>query len=489
MKKTLKLISLALVLLLLLTSFAACGGKEEESGTQGGTVDTSSGSNALPARDLGAKEFKILDANDHPDMHINYSESMEGTAVQQALFEKDTFVETRNNVQIVYTQFVNTDKPGIEPFVNSYQAGDRLYDVVVSTASGDRLVNYACQGLFANLRELPVLDLSQKWWSAEANEALTLGGKTYFTTGDIMASVYDAPMAVYANKTLVEQYDIGDDLYQTVHDGAWTMEYMAEITKNLSQDLNQDNVMHAEHDFFGVVSQPIKMTAVGMMVGMGFENSYVQNDSLIIVNDDIEAIDKLCTVIRRVVQDVERNNNNQLVIDSTFKSDRAVFLIHLMEAANHNLRDMSSDFMILPMPKGDVEQENYRTYINGWVDCFVAVPEYDKSDASYPEFAGFMLESMARASYDIVRPIAFDQVVKYQSTRDPGTLEMLEIVYNTMYLDFQGIFDFGKASTKIAEHIYKGTDLASSLAGVKSTITKEAANMSASWLNGTQAAQ
>ncbi len=487
MKKVLKLISLALVLLMLAMSFAACGGKEEDTSASSGEVDTSGGSNALPARDLGGKEFHILDANDHPDMHVNYAESMEGTAVQQALFEKDSFLKNRNNVQLVYEQFVNTNEPGIEIFSNSYQAGDRLYDLVVSTASGDRLVKYACDGLFVNLRELPVLDLNQKWWSAEANEALTLGGKTYFTTGDIMASVYDAPMAVYANKTLVEQYNIGDDLYQKVKDGEWTMEYMAQITANLSVDVNQDNIMHAEDDFFGVVSQPVKMTAVGMLVGMGFENSYVQNDSFIIVNDDIETIDKLCTVIKRVVVDVERNNNNQLVIDSTFKSDRAVFLIHLMEAANHNLRDMSSDYMILPMPKGSVEQENYRTYINGWVDCFVAVPGYDTSDASYPEFAGFMLESMARASYDIVRPIAFDQVVKYQSTRDPETLDMLEIIYNTMYLDFQGIFDFGKASTKIAEHIYKNTDLASSLAGVKSTISKEAATMSASWLNSAQA--
>ncbi len=489
MKKTLKLISLCLVILMLTASFAACKGDEQETETTGGTVDTAQGSNELPARDLGGKEFHILDANDHPDMHVNYAESMDGTAVQQALFEKDTFVQTRNNVKLVYTQFVNTDKPGIEPFANSYQAGDRPYDVIVSTASGERLVNYACQGLFANLRDLPVLDLSQKWWSAEANEALTLGGKTYFTTGDIMASVYDAPMAVYANKTLVEQYKIGDDLYRKVKDGDWTMEYMAEITANLSVDLNEDNIMHASDDFFGVVAQPIKMTAVGMMVGMGFENSYVQNDSLIVVNDDVDAIDKLCTTIKKVVKNVEKDNNNQLVIDSTFKSDRAIFLIHLMEAANHNLRDMSSDYMILPMPKGSVEQENYRTYINGWVDCFIAVPSYDANDADYPEFAVFMLECMARASYDIVRPVAFDQVVKYQSTRDPGTLDMLEIVYNTMYLDFQGIFDFGKASTKIAQHIFNDADLASSLAGVKSTITKEAAQMSSNWMNAASSSQ
>ncbi len=491
MKTTLKILSLILALLMCACTFVGCKDDKEGEQTTTGAVDTSSGSNDLEARDFTGKEFVILDANDHPEMHINYAEDMDGTAVEQALYKRDQHLEGRSNFDIKYEQFINTDKPGISVFTTAMSSGDRPYDLVVSTASGGRLPTLACEGLLADLNAMPTLDLKQKWWSSESNEALTLGGKMYFTTGDIMASVYSAPMAVFGNKKLMAEYHIEDNLYNKVRYGEWTMEYLAEITTNITTDVNNDGKFSSADDFFGVVAQPIKMSAVGMLVGMGFENSYVQDDNLIVVNDDQETIMKLCEDIKKVVSGLEvKDGNNQNIIEDTFKNERAVFLVHLVESANSALRDMESDFAIFPMPKADEEQQNYRTYINGWVDCFMAVPSYDKADTEYAEYAGYVVESMARASYDIVRPVAFDQVVMYQSTRDPDAMEMLEIIFNTMYIDFQGIFDFGGStvgtggvSTKISNYVFKNGNLASDLAGINATMKTAAATYSQQWLN------
>ncbi len=495
MKTTLKMLSLILALIMCVCTFAGCKDKKEEEQTTQTTDSVSTGpvSNDLEARNLAGKEFVILDANDHPTVHINYAEDMEGSAVEQALYKRDKHVEERSNFEIKYEPFDNLGLPGISVVTTAMSSGDRPYDLVVSTASGGRLTTLACEGILANLKSMPNLDFSQKWWMSESNDALTLGGKMYFTTGDIMASVYGAPMAVFGNKTLLEQYQIDDNLYNKVRYGEWTMEYLAMITTNITTDVNHDGVLSTDMDFFGVIAQPIKMSAVGMLVGMGFENSYVQDDSLIVVNDNEEVIEKLCDTIKKAVSEVKcENNDNGNVVYDTFENDRAVFLVHLIESANSGLRDMESDFAILPMPKADEAQENYRTYINGWVDCFIAVPSYDTSDTDYADYAGYVIESMARASYDIVRPIAYEQVVMYQSARDADAVEMLEIIFNTLYIDFQGIFDFGGStigeggvSTMIANYVFNKGNLASDFARINSKMKSAAETYSQQWINAT----
>ncbi len=486
MKTTLKILSLLLAVIMCTCAFVGCKDDIEEETADSEIETLAEGSNELEARNFGGKEFRILDANDYPSMHINFAEDMDGNAVEQALYKRDVYIEGRNNVDIVYTQIENIKNEGITAFTNAYDGGERLYDLVITTASEDnggrsRFPTLATTGRFTNLRALPTLDLDQKWWSKEMNEAISLGGKMYFTTGDIMASVYDAPMAVFANKDLLAENKIEDDLYQKVKDGEWTLEYMAGITKNLNRDKNYDNIFSAADDFFGVVAQPNRMTAVGLLVGMGYSNSYISGTD-IVINDDVETLTNMCAAIKNTLGTITVNKADE-VINTTFKKGNAVFLVHLVQSANHDLRDMASDFMVLPMPKSNVTQETYRSYINGWVDCFVGVPSFSADTADEADFYGYMLEVMARASYDIVRPVAFDQVVMLQSTRDPEAVEMLEIIYNTLYLDFQGIYDFGDYGYVIQDHVFKGKELASSLVAKKSTAVKEAETQSQYWLN------
>ena len=234
-----KVISLLLVVLMLLPVLVSCGedveeGETKESVTLEGIEDIE-----LEAQDFGGKEFKVLDANDHPDMHVNYAEDMSGSNIQCALYKRDAYIESRNNVNIVYTQVDNCNLDGISVFTNSYDAGDRLYDMVISTASGTRLATLSCSGYFTDLAALPTLDLSQKWWSSQMYEQMSLGGKMYFSTGDIMASVYDAPMVMYANTELLQNNQITDNLYQKVLAGDWTVEYMNTLVKDMSKDLER----------------------------------------------------------------------------------------------------------------------------------------------------------------------------------------------------------------------------------------------------------
>ncbi len=489
MKKRIKIMSLFLALLLLSTVLIAC---KKKNGDETGSVNTDNAqsgqyANELDARDFGQAEFVIYDANDHADMHVNFATESTGDAVQEALYKRDLYLKGRNNVQISYFAMEASDDVTVT-IRNLFAAGDREYDIVVSTASGGRLATLSSEGLFTNLNDIPTVNLEEKWWSSWINKQLSLGGKTYFTTGDIMASVYQAPMVVYANRDLLEenQLSTADDLYQTVRDGEWTLDYMCELSKGLDRDVNEDGVMHANDDFFGTAAQPNRMTTIGMLVGSNFDMSYIVGNN-IVVNDDIVEIEKRTDIMKKFMTEITVDNFEfNDIINKTFKQDRAVFLVHLVEAATQGLREMDTDFIVLPMPKGSDTQESYRSAVNGWVNCFIAVPIYDAADSKYSEDIGYLLEAMARASYDIVRPVAFDNVVMLRSIKDPASAEMLEIVFNSLYLDYQSIYDFGGAATLMGKHLFSGANLSSSLSGVKTKMTEEAAKLSSSWLsNGT----
>ncbi|MCL2518489.1 MAG: hypothetical protein FWF15_08010, partial [Oscillospiraceae bacterium] len=63
---------------------------------------------------------------------------------------------------------------------------------------------------------------------------------------------------------------------------------------------------------------------------------------------NIDKIDRLTDLLKEYKY---KDQNN--IINITFKEDRALFLMHCMESPQVFLRDMESDYGILPMPKWD----------------------------------------------------------------------------------------------------------------------------------------
>lgn len=482
-----KLFSLVLILATILIVFSGCGGKDpKETGTKEKSETNDDLVNAIDVQNFSTTEFKILDANDYPDMHYNISTEYGKSTIENAIYNRDQFLSERYNIDIEYDQKSKANV-GMDAYKMSNQSGDMLWDMIISTCRGGRLESLASEGLLCDLSLLPTLTLQSNWWSPLIYRQLNIGGSMFFTTGDIAASVYDAPMVTFANVKLLNDYQMSEtDLYDLVRDGGWTAEYMTSVTKDLSTDLNEDGVMHANNDFFSVICQSNVMTSNGFLTGLGYSMGYVYDDTTIVVDNANDELLNRIETIKQLVTPSKYDTPND-VIDKAFKSNRAIFLIHLVESAKSRLNDMDDDFSILPMPKYSESQRTYNSSINGWVDCFVGVPAWVLSDTEYTARVGYMMEATARAAYELVRPQVYDILYLHRVARDPGSSEMLEIVYNTLYTDFNCIYDFGTSGTTIGNHIFKGDELTSTLAGLQGTIETEAGKVASSWIKASQA--
>ena len=335
LKKTMSII----LLVSLLASIASCGesGQTNET-TSNENVDTTTAAaetdrlDELGAKNFGGKTFTILDANDHPDMHVNVpGDSMNGDIVNDALYERDAAIEDRYGVNIEYVQLTNA-KNGTQTMKNSILAGDDEYTICISTLLGGTLGTIALDGVLANLSDNEYLSLDQNWWSSLMYEHLRLGDKMYYTTGDISPTMYQMVSCIFLNTDLAEDYGITTDFCQLVRDGKWTLDELIKTTKGLNEDLNDDGVMHTADDFFGFVHQAASggLPANYFMTTQGVELSTIKDDTITVelgTEHATEVVEKLQQII---IPGIKTDDQNDL-INKAFKENRALTMIHYAE--------------------------------------------------------------------------------------------------------------------------------------------------------------
>ncbi len=481
--KSKQIISLTLLCAMLMSAMS-CGSDDTKNDvtTENTTASSDETTESNRLTELGSKNFQnrtftIMDANDYPATNIIYPEdSPNGDIINDALYDRNAKIEELYKVKIKY-EHMDPAKTGTDAVRQSVLAGDAEYDLINSTIAGGTLGTIATEGILANLAEVPYLSLDKGWWSSLMYENLKLNDKIYFTSGDISYRIYVAPHAAYVNAGLMEDYGIDKDIYDLVLNGKWTIDELVDMTKEYDQDLNSDGVMHTNDDFFGVVFQQHGSLATNALsIASGVNLSEVKDDTIVV---DL-ANEKVLSVVEKlknlVVENFKFDNQNDIYLKA-FSENRAIVCIHLMSTAmNEKMRNMDNDFLIVPLPKYDEDQETYRSMVNSWNNAFVAIPQ--NADM---EFSGFITEAMAYESYVSVRPKFYELVLKEKLTRDERAKDMIDIITETAYLDFNAVYEFGGSTNLLLNAITKDAPLASSLASAQTAIDAAIEELVENW--------
>ena len=469
---------LSLILLAaMLGGTVACGGGTAQDETTGGEESTESTTavetsrlDELGDKDLSGKTFRFLDANGTPTVHQNIpAEEENGEAINDALFKRDRYISERYGVEIKYEQ--TADQEGITAFQNSVLAGDKNYDMVVSIMTG-AIGKLASAGVLADLNSLDYLSLDREWWSPLVYNSCKIDDIMYYTTGDITPSVYCAPGCIYLNRKLAADYKISvDDVYNSVTDGKWTFDLLGQLTKDLSRDLNEDGIMKADDDFFGMLNEPNGLTAAVFLAGAGVDLSSIDKNGSLTTNlgdeHTINSIEKLKSVL---------TNASYENLQSAFLGDRAIFMLHYVSSAYTRYRDMKSDFSIFPIPKYDENQETYRSLVNTWCHAFSGVAVNADTD-----YVPFVMEALAYYSHVNVRPYAYENAFKNKGARDERDAEMLDIIFDTLYLDFNSFNNFGGSIDALKDALFNDGSFSSTWASIKESTLTEMDLFSKEW--------
>ena len=404
---------------------------EGQTETLAQSADNRDISDNLPDKDLGGRDFNILC---HEMLTVEFvAEEETGDIVNDAIYRRNAVVSDRFNVNINMIQIPGTwnDRDSFMGTVRrSVAAGESVYDLVAGVTS--YIPNLIPEGIFMDMNNIEHLDFSQPWWGEDLVKELSVGNKLYLVTGDIALSMWDCIFVFFFNKQIVQDYNLSD-LYETVKNKQWTFDRFAELSKQVSRDLDGDGTFN-QNDMFGFVTTTGTVTnafsgAFDLKITHKDENNvpYPRLD----IEKWSEAITKLVDLHYNAQSTLTLpDGSDYTVIVPMFQEDRALFFPQTLSFAR-DFRAMETDFGILPFPLYSANQENYYSAVRNAMSL-IGVPV----TASSPDDCGLIMEALAAESYKRVIPAYYDVSLKVKNTRDDESGEMLDIIRDNLWVNF-----------------------------------------------------
>ncbi len=445
-----QLTSLLLCASVLLTLLASCGDSpappsDTTPGTDSAPADTGpvetgpDTSSALPeTMDFGGEVISILcrenESNSSYFNEIGVTEE-DGDVINDAIYRRNRAVEERLNVDI---EPINMD--GYWSNKDAFMTRVRN-DVIAAENQLDIVVGYAAyisslvpDGIFRDLSDPPHIDYSKPWWNSDIIENTAAAGKILFTAGDIGISYLNSAYTVYFNKKLADDLSV-PDLYETVRQGKWTADTMAEYVRTAARDLNGDNKLDFDNDQYGfVANHAAEYTGT-------FDIRLIEiDDGRPVLSKNIEkAADVLAWLNRFFYENegaapLDTCSVSHEIPLNIFAEGRSLFYSSHLGRMIH-MRGMNEDFGVLPHFKWNEEQENYTTIAHDAISLF-GVP---KGCQNF-EATTAVMEALAEEGYRSVLPAYYEKALGSKFTRDEESAEMLDIIRGGLTFRFEMIY-------------------------------------------------
>ena len=245
-----------------LVLFGSCSAEPDSAAlTDNETPDTENGAGQqaeepditddVPDLSFDGETFTIL-YRDYMEYETN-AESENGEVVNDAVFRRNIAIEERFGIKfnMVTTQGAWDHGPAfLQRVRNSVSAGDEAYDMVNGYAA--YIVELTHGGYLRNWKEIPYIGFDKPWWNRDFISEMTINNNLFFITGDLALSTIHMANALFFNKEMWADYGF-DDPYPIVKEGKWTIDRMAEFTRQVSEDLDLDG-RFTEDDLYGYVT-------------------------------------------------------------------------------------------------------------------------------------------------------------------------------------------------------------------------------------------
>lgn len=371
---------------------------------------------------------------------------MEGEIVESSVYESNLAVMERLNITYSFIKGLDDAYQYQMSYRNAVLADSNDFDIAACVQhTAARHVN---DYVYANLANTKYLDFSQPWWNTTYMESTGIGTDTvYFLAGDIAPTMLRWTSCAYFNKTLYENY-FGDPttMYELVNNNEWTYDRLREMCQTVFVDVNSDGATDQD-DVLGFATYTVTPMDHFTLTG-GVQFSRRNEDGLpeIVLNSDatVSYVEKLYQLLFETTGVYCGDETIQSVPAKKFTEDTALFLFDFFGAAfNAGLREMKSDYGIVPFPKVDENQEKYLSSVHDNVPLY-ALPanlSFDRID-----MMSAVLEAQAAENYRRVFPTMYETALKTRYNRDETNgaqaAAMIDLIHDNATTDFVYVYNY-----------------------------------------------
>lgn len=347
-----------------------------------------------------------------------FAESETGEIVNDAIYTRNSIVSDRLNVKIA-TLPVDWNAMN-STITKSVRADDKSFDIVAGYAFF--ITPMVLTDCFQNLYDFPYINYKMPWWPDSIIKNLNINNKLYFIAGEVTPTMISYLNCLLFSKKLANDWNV-PDLYELVTDGKWTFDKYIEVVNMVGKDLNGDSE-YDQNDIYGLgnMNFDVLFPAFDMRLTEVDENGDL---TCVVYNERfVDAYDKLYRFMNEStsVYPMARLLKDGTESESVFMEDRMLIWGVCLEQCE-KLRNMNTDYGILPYPKYDEMQEKYQTVSHDNYSL-LCVPE--TSDNT--ELIGATTEALAAESYRRVTPAYYEAVIKEKYSRDSQSKKMLDLI-------------------------------------------------------------
>jgi hypothetical protein len=431
-----KIISMALVLLMLLTACAA-GETSENKNTESAVPETTEEpiEYTYPYGSYNGAEFKTVVlrtgywGQDYDDIWV---EAADGDVLNDAVYNRN--IKTEENLNVKITCETSADVTSLIKKI--VKAGDNAYHI-----AQDRLMPLMSLSVSNDLMffdDIPNINTDAPWYDQNAINELSIANKLAVIAGDIEVSDKMAIMALVFNKKIADSLNI-ENPYSMVDSGKWTFDNFYDIITSATSDIDGNGELD-KNDRWGFIVEDFG----GWMLLGSSGNKLAEkdeNDIPFLTIDTERALAALDKIMRIMYEGDGRTGHNYLAeeFESMFMNDLALFS-YIAFSSVISFRGMDSDFGIIPMPKYDEAQTTYYSSTSPYVSRSICVPVSNTE----LEMTGTVIEVMSRESTDTVREAYYDKLLHGKLTRDNESSEMLDLIFDNILYDIGSTFNWGE---------------------------------------------
>ncbi|MBQ8258541.1 MAG: extracellular solute-binding protein [Clostridia bacterium] len=481
MKRNIRIVIAMLILAMMLPTVLACAQTETpDTTTAPAATEAPSGDEAttVPEDTLFAPSeipddlrfdgttVNFLYWDDVPNVEF-FVEDQTGESVNDAIYKRNAKIQEQFGVTL---DFVGTpgnyNKQGdfVNACVNSTQSGADAYDLFSGyTMTGATLMTL---GVTQDLTDYDIMEFDTPWWPKSLISKATINGGIYFASGDISTNfIHMMYLTIFNKDMLMDIHHMGaDELYDLAYDGKWTLDKLIELSDGVFLEQSGDNIA-GEGDRFGVVVTSVHFDA--FYAGSDLNTVVVNDDGNLELSPDlfsqktVDLLEKLCNLLH-----VSGNAYIQKS-EPLFAAGQALFLVDRPYIITRSLTDTDFSFGILPIPKYDEDQADYRTCLGFGYSMYML-----STAAPDPEAAAATLELMAYQSYLNVTPALFEESMKTRYADQSDDAFMFDKIRDGVDIDVARLFtiQLDKMSYSIFRNAVNGNTAGSYMSSQKAHV-------------------
>ena len=390
--------------------------------------------------DYGGQNFRVYTSANNASSSLVSSnfliegpEELTGEPAGDAAIERNAAVSELLNIKMEFTQ-VNYGYDGVQNDVRTYiMAGADSYDLIVNDLYG--LTGLTVEGMFHSADKGEYFDFTQPYWYGDFMKDIAFKeGDTFMMAGDfIIDTLRTGHILVYNKNMYTDLYGDGDELYETVLNGKWTMDKMIELVDGAYIDLDGNGQKNIGDKLGFSVFQDWG-PCIPFLITNGAKYVERGDDGYPVIAMNNERTILMCDKIYELWNSQGTGalalwNNDQAGVLNQFAAGNILIIGYqqLGSLESDVLRSAEYEIGVIPYPKLDELQENYITSAHDTSEIGLIPVTMPESNIS---FVSACLEVLSRESHKNVLPLYYENSLKVKYTRDNESAQMIDIIHD-----------------------------------------------------------